>query len=465
MKREIELDSIIENKYRNVKVETKIISYAIRKNHLIFSKVFPEYFTVKFYKDIAKKIGKHNEKTFERNSFSHWIKKNFDEVERVDEEEYLDKIFLEKISSITSEKTEAMITMLSEHYELRNIMLSVSDVIEMTQEDNFDPKKIKDKLRSSLYYERPSDQNYSGDYLEDFDERKQDLEKRINEPEKFGGLKFGIKALDDVCGGMFSGEVAYFIAPSGHGKTIALQNVACNNFLQGKNVGFVSLEMPKKEVGYRLDSRLTRFNFSKFRKAEFSEKELATYEKRIKMYKEKLNNSFEIMCFHRGVTPRELEESVLRWQDKTKQKMDLLICDYINLMSSNNSKNKTYDTKDWKAQGEVSWDLKCCAGNLDLPIVSAGQVTDEFDQKKPSLFSIKYSRAISENANMVFALGQTTDDILEGVIKLHFLKLRGGKKVEAVKLINNFDLMTLDTEMYQIERVLLFGDRHKKGME
>lgn len=448
----------IEDKLRNTKLELKIISYGLRKNHLIFSKLIPDYFTIKFYKNIVNKIGKQGEKIFEKNSFAHWIKKNFDEVERVDAESFLEKIFSEKILSLDIQKSEAMVSTLSDLYELRKIMLTVSDVVEMTSSDNFDTRKIKEKLRNCLTIEKHDSENFSGDYLADFEERKNELIKRRDNPESFGSTFFGIKPLDDITGGIFSGETCYMMAPSGFGKTIFLQNVACNCFLRKKNVAFFTLEMPKKEVGYRIDARLVKMKFSQFRKATLSDEEIALYEERINLYKEKLEGiGFEIISFRRGGTPKEMEEEILRVQDKRKKEFDVVIGDYINLMSSNNSKNRIIDNKDWKAQGDVSWDLKKMAENLNVPFISAGQVTDDFSHKKPSLANMKYSRGITENANIILALTQTDDDYLEGVVKLHYLKMRSAPKIEPSKLINDYDLMTIDKEMFEIERGLLFG--------
>lgn len=68
----------------------------------------------------------------------------------------------------------------------------------------------------------------------------------------------GFKHLDQLLfGGVAKGGVNIFVARSGGGKSVMLQNLACNHLLRGDNVVYISLELYDDKIAKRIDSMLT----------------------------------------------------------------------------------------------------------------------------------------------------------------------------------------------------------------
>jgi replicative DNA helicase len=73
-------------------------------------------------------------------------------------------------------------------------------------------------------------------------------------------IKFGIKGLDELVGGMMKGQVSLAYAKTGGGKSIFAINIAVNAAAMGHNVMYVSAEMTHDEVAKKIDSRLSFLN-------------------------------------------------------------------------------------------------------------------------------------------------------------------------------------------------------------
>jgi replicative DNA helicase len=78
---------------------------------------------------------------------------------------------------------------------------------------------------------------------------------RKEHPEKYRGIPYGIQKLDELTGGMYSGEFIIFFGRPGAGKSQTLHNIAYAGAEKGFNSLYVTIEMPNEQVGRRLDSR------------------------------------------------------------------------------------------------------------------------------------------------------------------------------------------------------------------
>ncbi|HJX50132.1 MAG TPA: DnaB-like helicase C-terminal domain-containing protein, partial [Candidatus Nanoarchaeia archaeon] len=237
---------------------------------------------------------------------------------------------------------------------------------------------------------------------------------------------------------------------SGIGKSIGLENFGINAWENNFNVLYLSLEMPKNQIGFRMDSRVMRMLYSKFRKGEFSKKEMEEWKHSIERYRKTKSNFFEIVSFPRGCRPSDIEMEAERTQDKHGKKVDIIIVDYLNIMTPNFTKANVSD-RDWKGQVDVAWELKEIATDFDsegVVVWTGNQIKDEaekadFIQKK----HFKYGRGIIEVSNIAVALAQSADDELEDVMSFQIVKVRDIEKIEPITLRPNYDIMTLHDEV------------------
>ena len=466
MSEEVNSDLVIERKYRDLKLERKIASYVIRRDYTLCDRLNEKIFTQKFYRLFFEVISEKR-----ANLSKHLLQKFVFEKIPDDEKKscaiFIDKIYTSKIKSMTRENADIIITELRKQYESREIIYAVADVVEDL--DNFQLDKSKDGLRKALLIESSIvNVESTGDYLEDFEKRKEKILEFQESPELSTGILTGIRKFDEQSGGIQPGEFGVVIAPSGTGKTMALGNLGTNawNYYH-KNVFFVSCEMTKIQLQHRMDSRLAMVEHQKFRKYTLDNKDMKRWERKINQLKEEHDNFYEIMKMPRHCTPAQIEEEAKRLQDRRKKEIDLIVIDYMNLIAPNKL-GKSASQRDWGSQGDAAYDLKniCIDFNSGkgIPIWTANQMTDSYDPKTDMMQvkHMKYSRAIGEVAQIILGLAQTYDDMLEGKLRLEVAKCRDFAKMEPIDLIAQLDFMILSNEKLTFDEMVARNQKIKK---
>lgn len=129
--------------------------------------------------------------------------------------------------------------------ELERAILKAADYLE---KGTFDPveKLIKDAVQISLM------RDIGTDYYADPRARLEKIKSNN------GQVSTGMKAIDDALyGGMNRGELNIFAGGSGSGKSLFMQNLACNWSNAGLNGVYITLELSEELTGMRMDSMLT----------------------------------------------------------------------------------------------------------------------------------------------------------------------------------------------------------------
>jgi len=440
---------LVEKQFRDTKLECKIISYILRKDNNIVFSIFSDCFTIEPYQVIFE-IARKNKMNFTKDVLYRFVKEKIDKDKLDIYKTYIIKIYNEDISKISKKNVDVFVLKLKELFESRAIFKSINRVI--SNIEKFNLSRAKDILRKSIYSDTFKDKKYYGEYLEDFEERRDLIEYRQKHPEKFSGIPTGVSDFDKLSGGIMKGEFGVIIAGTGVGKSVALGNFAVNAWKRGYNVLFISLEMTKHQIQYRMDSRISKIYHKKFRQASLDNDDLKKWETKIKLLREKKKNFLEIVCLPKGCCSAEIEEEAIKIQSKRGQQIDLILVDYLNLMTANDDFG---NKRDWKHQANVAWDLKHLSmefNGVGVPIWTANQLTDEGAKaKKLETYHVKYARAISEVAPIIIAFNQTVDDQLQDVIKLWIIKCRDFEKIKKpIMLHPQFNIMVLNQEMINI---------------
>lgn len=453
---ELDVDSLIEKKFKDIRLETRTIAFAVRRDYNTILQSKKEFFTIEPYRKIHDIITAHKS-ILPQDVLYKFIKREVKTDEREIYKTYIEKIYDENLRNIDRKSIEGFSKELKNLYESRVVLKSVNDVLKDVEK--FDVHKAKKTLRAALMTDTQTDKRNYGEYLEDTEDRIEEIKRKRDNPKLYMGVPTGIRELDKVSGGLQKGELGIVVAGTGVGKSISLGNLAINAWKFGYNVLFVSLEMTKHQIEYRFDSRVMRMNHTKFRKAEISDEEIDRWRGKLSSLRSKKENYLELVCMPRGCTAAEIEEEALKIQAKRKKPIELILVDYINLMSSNDRKSSS-DKKDWKHQAEVGWNLRelCMEFNgVGVPIWTANQLTDEGNKaEKIESGHLKYARAISEVASLILALNQNDDERLEGIMKLWFVKVRDFENIKRpIKLHPNFNFMLLDSDLHNSGNVLL----------
>jgi len=212
------------------------------------------------------------------------------------------------------------------------------------------------------------------------------------------GIKTGLIDLDLLLLGIEKQENVVVAAITGYGKTSLLFDIARHNVLkEKKNVAIFSLEMSGEEVARRFIAQEAKIESTKIKTGALSPEEWNRFNQTIELYE---NRGKIYLSDIRNLTPVALRAKCLKLQ--REYGIDLVIVDYLQLMSGGgNFANRALEV------GHISRQNKILAGELDVPIISAAQLSRSVDQragKRPTLSDLKESSGIEQDANAVIFL-------------------------------------------------------------
>lgn len=445
MTEQINTEDYINTKLKNINAELSVLAYICKKGSL--EDIREEFFSSKVNRFIYKVIAKHS--TVTKSVLLSEAEKHIRKDKKKLYFTAIEKLYNIKTSSLSKKSINYMTQELRELSESREILVKTEEIIDaIMDKDVEDAKKIGREI--SIVGKRGG--KYSGEYLEDFEERKEIIQKKIDQPNEVG-VPTGIYKFDKKSAGLLYGEFGIVLGESSIGKSVALENFGLNAWLpkfnmkkKGHNVLFVSLEMPKHDLQFRADSRLTRILGEKFRTGQdFKKRDMAHWSRTIKELRESQKHFFHIEYLPKGGSVEDIEIIAESTQEKYKKELDLIIIDYLNIMGVGGQ------TREWKFQADIAWGIKGMASDFNagkgVAVWTANQVKTESQGKKNlTLADTKYAGAIGEVAPIVVGLTQSQDHYLELEIQFEIIKFRGLKKVAPIMLMPNLDIALIHDE-------------------
>lgn len=216
-----------------------------------------------------------------------------------------------------------------------------------------------------------------------------------------GGLKTGIRDLDDLTGGLFSPDLIIIGATPSMGKTALAVEIAKGVAQQGAGVMFFSLEMGDSDIAQRVLSAECGIPYRNLRTGRVSEDEGRRY---MDAATKLQSLPIEISGAHiRDVgaifaTAKRVQK---RWASQTNDKFSglrLIVVDYLQLV-------RTPAKDRFQMVAEVSMGLKALAKQLEVPVVALAQLNaksvTERDDHRPRLSDLRESGQIEQDADMI----------------------------------------------------------------
>ena len=241
------------------------------------------------------------------------------------------------------------------------------------------------------------------------------------------GVKTGIRGIDAHIGGMEPGNLVIIAGRPSHGKSALACTVAVNAARAGKQVLWFTLEMDAVETARRIVSFLSGVDNKKIKTAALQGMTSDEWSRYITAY-EKLAKMGLHVSDATNQTPLDI------WRTAQGVKMagglDLVIVDYIGLMSAGSQK------KENRVQ-EVSYItrmLKNMAQALQVPVLALSQLNRANDKegRRPRLSDLRDSGSIEQDANIVMLIqrdAHLSDDgtiVYENAATLDIAKVRDG---------------------------------------
>lgn len=128
------------------------------------------------------------------------------------------------------------------------------------------------------------------------------------------------------------------------------------------------------------------------------------------------NLSLNINTKIRTIERLELEAKKL----KNKNKLDLIIIDYIQLLKS----KEKYNIREQEV-AEISRKLKLMSLELDIPIIALCQLNRKADVGEPTLADLRESGSLEQDADNIIFIYKENEDDVETTLKL--AKQRAGE--------------------------------------
>ncbi|HLR33712.1 MAG TPA: replicative DNA helicase [Tissierellales bacterium] len=220
--------------------------------------------------------------------------------------------------------------------------------------------------------------------------------QEIHDGKKEAGLKTGYKAIDNLLDGYKKGDLIILAARPAMGKTALALNIAeklTKDPRENKSVMFFSLEMSDEELTQRLIFSSSMVDSDKLRKKSLDKHDW-----------ERISDMTSLMLQTKLFIDDNPARTVSEMQSigrrvKRKYGLDLIIVDYLQLMTTNDKRENRQ-----QEISSISRGLKIMAKELDVPVIALSQLSRACElrnDKRPMLSDLRESGAIEQDADVV----------------------------------------------------------------
>lgn len=218
----------------------------------------------------------------------------------------------------------------------------------------------------------------------------------LNEPPKEPPMKMGMGQLDNLCG-LARASLNLVAAYQGTGKTAFAINVALNVAEQGKKVWFVSVEMNPDDLSRRVQSIYSGIDGYRLFTGNVTTSEIDVLSHMGMGHTNVLKN---IAVDQRG--EMELQRFMATAERKAKEGCDLIIVDYVQLLTAD-PKLKT----EYERVTAISHGLRRTARVLGVPILGVSQLRKgSTTESNPSMNDIRSTGQLAQDASLILLLSR-----------------------------------------------------------
>ncbi|MBE5737869.1 MAG: replicative DNA helicase [Clostridiales bacterium] len=231
----------------------------------------------------------------------------------------------------------------------------------------------------------------------------------------YKGIKTEFKRIDNLLNGIHNSDLMILAARPAVGKTSFAMNIVENVALQGYTCAVFSLEMSKDQLVQRMMCSVAGVSMENATKGKMNKTEWL----KIAQAREKLSSAKIFIDDSAMITPQQVLSKCRRL--KSKHGLDLVMIDYIQLMSS--EKSSKSDNRQQEIS-EISRNLKILAKEVNVPVLALSQLSRAVESRKgrPQLADLRESGAIEQDADIVMFIHRpdknaTEKEIAEGKVQ------------------------------------------------
>ncbi|HOV46730.1 MAG: replicative DNA helicase [Spirochaetes bacterium] len=279
----------------------------------------------------------------------------------------------------------------------RKLIEVANNIIAESYDRNIELEEIIDKVEQEILQVTAFDYKEKFHFLKDIIlDILNDMETRKKSETAYTGIPSGYPTLDKITSGFEKGDLIIIAARPSVGKTTFALNLALNMAMNfDKIVGFFSLEMSAKMLGYKIISRTAKISVNQIRKGDIVFADIQKLVDAVSLIFEKkiiFDEASSLTLFDIKQRARRL---------KSKYGLDAIFVDYLQLISPPlNSKieNRVQIVSD------ISKGLKQLAKELEIPVIACAQLSrapEKREDKRPQLSDLRESGSIEQDADFV----------------------------------------------------------------
>ncbi len=245
--------------------------------------------------------------------------------------------------------------------------------------------------------------------------------------QRITGLATHYSDLDEMTSGLQRADLVIIAARPSMGKTAFAMNIAENAAVQEqKVVGMFSLEMSREALLLRLLCSTARVDSHKMRTGSLWREDM----EKVVHAMEQLAHAPIFIDDTPGIALSEMRAKARRLQ-QSQGKLDLLIVDYLQLMSGG---GRRYENRTQEVSA-ISRGLKALAKELNVPVIALSQLSRAPESRggdhRPQLADLRESGSIEQDADVVAFIFREEvykpdDPELDGVAEIIIAKQRNG---------------------------------------
>ena len=353
--------------------------------------------------------------------------KSTDQLERAGGVTYITEV---SSSVPTTANLSSYIKIVEDKSLLRKLIKSSTAIIEDCYNKQGEVSNVLDQAEKKIFDIAENKTSNDFEPLSDVLERGfLEIERLFNNKGDITGIGSGFVDLDSKTSGFQKGDMVLIAARPSMGKTTFALNIAEHAALrEGKSVVIFSLEMSKEQLAYKLLCSEANVDLLKLRTGALEDEDWEN----IARATGPLSKAKIYIDDTAGVSIMEMRSKCRRL--KIEYGIDLILIDYLQLMSGSNPDNRQQEVS------EISRSIKALAKEMECPVIALSQLSRAPEQRsdhRPMLSDLRESGSIEQDADLVMFLyrdeyyNKETDD--KNIAECIVAKQRNGP-VGTVKL-------------------------------
>lgn len=278
--------------------------------------------------------------------------------------------------------------------QLRKLITASNQIIANCFDEEDDPDVIIDRAEQMIFQIAEDRVRQGFQYIGEVAQRRlEQIEQMAGRPEMITGVPTGFTDFDQMTSGLQRQDLIIIAARPSMGKTALALNMAQYAAKNGNTVGIFSLEMSAEQLVSRLLCSEARVDAHRLRTGYLNREEWA-----------RLADALRRLCETQVFIDDTPGTNVLEMRAKSRRLkaehgMDLLIIDYLQLMSGRGRIESRQ-----QEVSQISRDLKGLAKELNVPVIALSQLsraTETRSDHRPQLSDLRESGSIEQDADVV----------------------------------------------------------------